>query len=144
MKVAAILSSKGASVATVRADSRISTVAERLRSEGIGALVVSEDGVRVEGLIAERDIVVGLAEHGARGLTMRVLDLMQRSPVTCSPDDTITSVMEVMTRNRVRHIPVVSAGRLCGIVSLGDVVKHRLGELEVEANVLREQFLARR
>lgn len=144
MQIASILKTKGATVSTTRADARIAAVAERLRAESVGALVVSEDGQRVDGLITERDIVVGLAEHGVRVLTMRVLDLMQRSPVTCSPDESITSVMGLMTRSRVRHVPVVRDGQLCGIVSLGDVVKHRLDELQAETNVLREQFLARR
>ena len=143
MKVASILKVKGSSVATTQPDATIATVARELTRQGIGALVVSENGASVLGMIGERDIVHGLAEHGARLLDMRVAQLMTRAVITCVPDDSITRVMAQMTRHRVRQIPVVEGGRLQGIVSIGDVVKHRLDELETEANVLREAFLAR-
>ncbi len=144
MKVASILKAKGASVATTPPDATVSAVVWDLRLKGIGALVVSEDGTTVLGLISERDIVHALAEHGARLLGLRVSQLMIRSVVTCTPDDSITTVMALMTRHRVRHIPVVENGRLRGIVSIGDVVKHRLDELEMEANIIREAYIARR
>lgn len=143
MKVQSILKAKGTEVATTPPDATIATVAQQLKQKGIGALVVSEDGTSVLGLIAERDIVHGLADHGAKLLGLPVSQLMTRSVVTCTPDDGIKSVMALMTRHRVRQIPVVEGGRLRGIVSIGDVVKHRLDELEMEANVLRDAFIAR-
>jgi len=144
VKVAAILKAKGTSVATTPPEATVSTVVWDLRSKGIGALVVSQDGTTLLGLISERDIIHALAEHGARLPGLRVSQLMTRSVVTCTPEDSITTVMALMTRHRVRHIPVVEAGRLRGIVSIGDVVKHRLDELEMEANVIREAYIARR
>lgn len=143
MKVASILKAKGTSVVTTPPDATIATIAKRLKEMGIGALVVSEDGTIMLGLITERDIVYGLVEQGARLLEQRASQVMTRSPITCGPDESVTAVMARMTRYRVRHIPVVEGGKLQGIVSIGDVVKHRLDELETEANILREAFLAR-
>jgi len=143
MKVASILKAKGSAVATTPPRASIATAARLLRDQHIGALVVSEDGVTVLGLITERDIVHGLADRGPALLDLPVSFAMTRAPVTCTPDDDITTLMRQMTRLRVRHLPVVVSERLQGIVSIGDVVKHRLDELETEANVLREAFLAR-
>lgn len=144
MKVASILKAKGASVAVTRPDTSIATVAWELRSKNIGALVVSQDGSAVLGLISERDLVHGLAEHGARLPGMHASELMRQSVVTCTPEDSITTVMALMTRHRVRHLPVVEDGKLRGIVSIGDVVKYRLDELEMEANIIREAYITRR
>jgi len=144
MKVGSILKAKGASVATTAPDATIATIVWELKSKGIGALVVSEDGATVLGLISERDIVYGLAEHGAKLPGMRVSQLTTRSVVTCTPEDIITRAMALMTHHRVRHIPVIEDGKLRGIISIGDVVKHRLDELELEANILREALIVRR
>jgi CBS domain-containing protein len=143
MKVTSILKTKGSQVATVTPEARIATIVDELTAKSIGAVVVSEDGVTLLGLVSERDIVKSLGIYGARTLELRASDIMERRPVTCQPDDTITRVMAEMTRQRVRHLPVVESGRLHGIVSIGDIVKHRLDELETEANILREGFLAR-
>ena len=143
MKVASILKIKGTTVATTPPRTTVATSARLLRDEHIGALVVSEDGVTALGIITERDIVHGLADRGSSLLELPVELVMTRTPVTCTPDDDIQTVMRQMTRLRVRHLPVVVGGRLQGIVSIGDVVKHRLDELETEANVLRDAFLAR-
>ncbi len=110
---------------------------------GIGSLIDTEDGNTVEGLISERDIVRGLETHGPELLDLRVSEVMTRPVVTCGPDDTVHAAMNKMTRCRVRHLPVVDAGRLYGIISIGDVVKHRLDELEMETNVLRDAFISR-
>lgn len=144
MKIASILKAKGASVATTPPDTTISTIVWELRSKNIGALAISEDGATVLGLISERDIIHGLAEHGARLLGLRASQLTTRPVVTCTSEDSVTTVMALMTRHRVRHVPVVEDGKLCGIVSIGDVVKHRLDELEMEANIIREAYIARR
>ena len=141
MQVEAILNTKGRRVATIRPDETVATATHRLRLEGVGALVVSRDGDRVDGVISERDIVRGLTQHGAELLNKRVADVMTRAVVTCSATDSISHVMAEMTRRRVRHLPVLDGGRLCGIVSIGDVVKNRLDEAELEANVLRDAYL---
>jgi CBS domain-containing protein len=143
MKVASILKIKGSNVATAPARTSVATAARLLRELHIGALVVSEDDVTVLGIITERDIVHGLANRGSSLLELPVSAVMTRAPITCNPDDDIPSVMSRMTRLRVRHLPVVVGERLQGIISIGDVVKQRLDELETEANVLREAFLAR-
>ena len=142
MKVSDILGSKGNAVATIRPEASISTVVRRLRLEGIGAMVVSEDSVQVVGIISERDIVRGLAEDGADLLEKRVLDLMTSPVKTCTLDAKIKEIMAVMTRSRIRHLPVVEDSRLVGIISIGDVVKNRLEEVELEADVLRDAYIA--
>lgn len=141
MSVALILKAKGPHVETTRPDTTLYMVVWSLKVKGIGAQVVSEDGTTVLGLISERDIVRGLTKHGTKLLTLPVSELMTSPAVTCTPEESIMAVMARMTRYRVRHLPVVEGGKLCGIVSLGDVVKHRLDELELEANVLRENLM---
>ncbi len=141
MSVALILKAKGTHVETTRPDAGLYSVVWNLKVKGIGAQVVSENGTTVLGLISERDIVRGLTEHGTRLLTLPVSELMTSPAVTCTPGESIRAVMARMTRNRVRHLPVVEGGKLCGIVSIGDLVKHRLDELELETNVLRENLM---
>jgi len=143
MSVESILKGKGTHVETTRPDTTLYTIVWDLKLKGIGAFVVSEDGTSVLGLISERDIVRGLAEHGVTILSLPVSKLVTSPVVTCTPRESITAVMARMTRHRVRHLPVVEGGKLCGIVSIGDVVKHRLDELELEANILRENLMAR-
>ena len=143
MKVEGILSKKGRAVETIRPEVGVVHAVHRLSSLGIGALVVSSDGVRMDGVISERDVVTGLARNGPRLLDMTVNEVMARRVPTCSPDDTLKEVMAQMTRTRQRHIPVVRDGRLEGLVSIGDVVKDRLEELELEADVLREGYVTR-
>ncbi|MFO0996524.1 MAG: CBS domain-containing protein [Alphaproteobacteria bacterium] len=143
MTVSAILKSKGRKVATARPDTTVETVAHRLRLESIGALVVTEDGHRVLGVISERDIVWGLAEHGAALLAKRADEVMARIVPTCTPETRVERVMVQMTRERARHVPVIEENRLFGIVSIGDVVKHRLDEMEGEVRVLRDYIAAR-
>ncbi len=144
MKIREILDAKGRDVVTIRPEDTVADALQRLVRERVGALVVSADGRRVAGVLSERDIVVGLARDGADLLAAgrRVADLMTRNVVTCGPDDTVKHLMAEMTRRRVRHLPVVEGGRLVGIVSIGDVVKSRLGEVELEATVLRESYVA--
>ena len=143
MKVRTILDTKGRHVVTIRPDASVSTAVHRLVLERIGALVVSEDGHKVAGIISERDIIQSLAKSGQDLLTSgrRVAELMEHNVITCTPDDTVQQVMAEMTRRRVRHLPVMEGGGLVGIISIGDVVKSRLEEVELEANVLREAYL---
>jgi CBS domain-containing protein len=144
MNVEGILRSKGATVVTIKPDATVGDLVRGLREERIGAMVVSEDGRSVLGIISERDVVRGLAERGPRILETLVAELMTRQVVSCTPRDTVKQVMAEMTRRRVRHLPVVSDGMLSGIVSIGDVVKNRLEEIETETNVLREVYIARK
>jgi CBS domain-containing protein len=143
MKVADILRVKGSTVVTVGPDTSITMALHRLKTGGIGALIVSTDGGRIDGIVSERDIVRGLADRGARLLECTVHDVMTKHVATCAPGDPLQHVMGEMTRRRVRHLPVVEGERLIGIISIGDVVKARLEELELETNVLREGYLAR-
>ena len=144
MNVDGILRTKGAVVVTIRPDATIGDLVRGLRADRIGAMIVSEDGRSILGIISERDVVRGLAERGSRILEAPVADLMTRDVVSCTPRDTVKQVMAEMTRRRVRHLPVVADGVLCGIVSIGDVVKNRLEEMETETNVLREAYIARK
>jgi CBS domain-containing protein len=143
MTVGVILKSKKTEVATTRPDTAVETVAHRLRLEAIGALVVTDDAQRVLGVISERDLVHGLAEHGAGLLAKRVQDVMRRAGPTCTAETPIERVMSQMTHERVRHVPVMERNRLCGIISIGDVVKHRLDEMESEVRVLRDYIATR-
>jgi CBS domain-containing protein len=144
MNVDGILRAKGASVVTIRPDATVGDLVQGFREERIGAMVVSEDGRTVLGIISERDVVRGLAERGPRILEAPVAELMTRDVVSCTPRETVKQVMAEMTRRRIRHLPVVADGVLCGIISIGDVVKNRLEEMETETNVLREVYIGRK
>lgn len=143
MKVENILQSKGWAVETIPPGATMAHAIHRLTSAGIGALVVTEDGESVLGLISERDIVWALSRRGAEILELHVADCMSRGGPTCVPDDMIQDTMAEMTRRRQRHLPVLQDGKLCGLISLGDVVKNRLDELELEASVLRDAYITR-
>ena len=138
MHIKLILKDKGTAVETIRPDATIADATDRLKTKRIGVLVVSANGTSVDGIISERDIVSGLADYGASLLDQRVEALMTRAVKTCSAEDTVISVMELMTDRRIRHVPVVQDGALAGIVSIGDAVKSRLQELESEASHLRD------
>lgn len=141
MNVETILRNKGNWIATIRPDATIADAVNMLHRERIGAIVVSEDGNSVDGILSERDIVIALAEQAADLLSRTVGEIMTRNVVTCDPGDTVGELMAEMTNRRVRHLPVVADGRLCGIVSIGDLVKNRLDEVEFEAQSLRS-FIA--
>lgn len=137
MNVATILELKGSSVVTVKPDTRIADVVRVLAGARIGAVVISSDGKRVKGILSERDIVAALAGRGADVLTLQASELMTSKVTTCILDDDVAGLMSVMTDKRIRHVPVIRQGELCGIVSIGDVVKWRVGEIEQEADALR-------
>jgi CBS domain-containing protein len=141
MKVEAVLAAKGREVASINPAATLATVAQRLRLESIGSLVVLEEG-RLAGMISERDVVHAFAAHRAEAAELKVADVMARDLVTCRPEDSLTRVLGLMTRHRVRHLPVLEGGRLVGLISIGDAVKHRLDELELEAAVLRDAYIA--
>ena len=142
MDVEAILRAKGSTVHTVSTGALVVAAVEAMNRFQVGALVVTEDGDRIAGMLSERDIVTGLCRHGRELSARRVAEVMDRHVTTCTPGDPIVAVMEQMTRTRRRHVPVVDGGRLAGIVSIGDLVKRRVDELALEARVLRDVFLA--
>ncbi|MGH9178494.1 MAG: CBS domain-containing protein [Acidimicrobiales bacterium] len=144
MKVRDILKAKGRSVETIRPDATLDLAVHRLAALGIGALVVSADGAHLDGVLSERDVVRELARNGARAPEATVAAVMSKGVPVCSPDTTIKDAMAEMTRSRHRHLPVVEDGVLYGLLSIGDVVKHRLEEMELEASVLRDAYIARR
>jgi CBS domain-containing protein len=144
MKVADILKGKGTAVMAVRPSETIGSLAQRLRLAGVGAMVVSHDGNSLDGIISERDVTYALPAHGEDLHELRVSDLMTATVITCSPQDSIAEIARIMTARRIRHIPVKEGSRLVGMISIGDVLKHRLSEIELEANVLRDIAIAGR
>ncbi|MEQ1524094.1 MAG: CBS domain-containing protein [Aestuariivirga sp.] len=141
MSIQSILDHKGSKVVTIAPDTRVGAAAHRLRLEQIGAIIITSDG-HIEGILSERDIVHGLTEHGAAVIDLPVSALMSRNVHTCRPDAEIRDVMRLMTQHRIRHVPVAENGALRGIVSIGDVVKSRLEDMELETNVLRDYAVA--
>jgi CBS domain-containing protein len=144
MKVADILRIKGSAVKTVPPHETALLASGHLRTAQIGALVVSTDGNSIEGIVSERDIAHGLATHRDRLPTIPVSKLMTKAVVVCSPEDSITDVMKLMTQRRARHVPVKDGDQLVGIISIGDVLKQRLEELQEEADVLRDYAVSAR
>lgn len=138
MQVMQILKDKGSDVTTMPADARIADAVQTLNERRIGAVVVTNRRGDIEGIFSERDVIHALAERGIAVLESRIADLMTRHVFTCTPETSLEELMRQMTRRRIRHLPVLRDGRLCGIVSIGDVVKNRLMELETEATTLRE------
>ena len=143
MRIADILANKGSAVATVGRQATVSEVVTELSRRRIGALVVSPDGVHIDGIVSERDIVRRLDRLGADLLSTPVSSIMSTPVFTCSPTDTPEEVMATMTNRRVRHVPVTEDGALCGLVSIGDVVKSRIEALEADHKVLVEYITAR-
>ncbi len=138
MHVAAILKAKGRAVETVAADETLGTVVALLAERRIGAVVVRQPSRAIAGIVSERDIVRMLARHGAATLALPVSEAMTRDVVTCRETDTLDELMSRMTEGRFRHLPVEDNGQLVGIVSIGDVVKHRVAEVELEASAMRD------
>jgi CBS domain-containing protein len=143
MTIASILRRKGTNVTTIAPEASIKRAADWLRAKNIGALVVTSENA-VLGLISEREIVHAFSRYGETAGTMSVKEIMQHGVATASPDDSVNRVMTLMTQHRVRHMPVLRGGKLAGIVSIGDVVKYRLEDLELETNVLRDVYAAAR
>jgi CBS domain-containing protein len=144
MKVSDIIQTKGSLVKTVSPETSALELAVRLHSDQIGAMVVSSDGKSIDGIVSDRDLAYGLAAHGIELPMIAVSRLMTNVVIVCSPADSITSVMRLMTQKRVRHVPVKEGDQLVGIISIGDILKHRLDELELEANIMRDYAIAAR
>ncbi|MCY3878523.1 MAG: CBS domain-containing protein [Rhodobacteraceae bacterium] len=137
MLVKQILDSKPSSeVLTIDSTSRLSQAAQLLSSMGVGALVVSADGKTPDGILSERDIVREIGRNGSGVLAGQVANAMSENVVCCRPDDTADNVLSMMTERRFRHMPVVDSGRMIGLISIGDVVKARLDELNLERDAL--------
>ncbi|MDP2803651.1 MAG: CBS domain-containing protein [Phreatobacter sp.] len=141
MNVKSILDAKGRAVATIAPDATLAAAANLLAEKRIGAVVVTGAGHTVAGILSERDIVRSLSEHGARALDRSVDETMTRKVTTCAEQDSLGQLMESMTNGKFRHLPVVEDGRLVGIISIGDVVKRRLSEIEREHNALKDYVM---
>lgn len=138
MNVASILKNKGSNIITASKSDEISAVAKLLHDNGIGAVLIVDDQQNVDGVISERDIVRGLALYGPPCMARKVEDLMTANVITCTPSDTIDQVMSLMTTKRIRHLPVMAEGSLSGFISIGDIVKYRMEEVEREAAAMRD------
>jgi CBS domain-containing protein len=137
MSVASILKVKGGEVVTASAEATVGEIAGLLGKHRIGAVLITAPGGAIEGIVSERDIVAGVATSGAEVLDRPAGEIMTRDVHVCDPDDSIYEIMNVMTEQRIRHLPVVVEGKLSGIVSIGDVVKQRIAEVEYEAEEMK-------
>lgn len=143
MRISALLEQKGTEVCTIRGGASIDDAVTELSRRQIGALVVSPGDGSIQGILSERDIVRRLHDQHGALLSEPVSSIMSTSVTTCGPEDDTEALMAIMTDRRIRHIPVVSDGRLCGIVSIGDVVKIRIHELEKDRKELVDYITAR-
>lgn len=142
MSVRNLLAGKAGGVATIEPTATIAEAVESLAARKIGALVVTGPGQMVAGILSERDIVRLLGSKGSSALTELVGSVMTRKVITCTENDSVHDIMEQMTAGKFRHVPVVDKGMLAGIVSIGDVVKHRLEEMEKESAALRDYIMS--
>jgi signal-transduction protein with cAMP-binding, CBS, and nucleotidyltransferase domain len=139
MNIDAILASKGRGVLTVSANTTVGEAMRKMSTERVSALVISEDGAMIDGIVSDRGLMNVLVAQGIGVLERPLGDVMTREVFTCSRGDSVGAIMAAMTDRRIRHIPVVEQdGRLCGLVSIGDVVKHHVDEIQREATELRE------
>jgi CBS domain-containing protein len=136
MRISDVIRAKGNAVVTVQPDIDVRSLLAVLAEHRIGAVVVSTDGGAVDGIVSERDIVRALADRGATVISEPVSEIMTREVQTCTPETPVVELMSVMTHGRFRHVPVVVNDRLVAIVSIGDIVKNRVGELEIERDSL--------
>ncbi len=142
MKIETLLEMKGRDVVTVRPTAKLATVVRRMKLGRIGCVVVSEDGKHVEGVVAVRDIAYALAEHEAKfAMDLPASEIMNRSAKTCTPADTLKSVMQRLTGSRALNAPVLKDGDLYGIVSIDDVVKYAVQEMELESEILHDELI---
>jgi CBS domain-containing protein len=140
MNVKTLLAAKalGGDIISIKPSADLAAAAKLLSEHRVGALLIRGAGGRLAGILSERDIVRALSKHGAAALSLQVSEVMTRNVATCGEDDTIASIMEQMTDGKFRHMPVVTKGELVGLVSIGDVVKQRVDEIEHESEALRD------
>ena len=140
MNIFQILKAKGRAVATARPDSTVSEIIIKLAQKKIGAIVIVGDNGEVVGILSERDVIRRLAERGDAALKEPVSQSMTSSVISCQETSTLEEMMELMTQGRFRHVPVIEDGALVGIVSIGDIVKHHIAEVEMEVTAMRDYF----
>lgn len=138
MHIGQILKVKGRSVVTARPDDTLQEVAVKLGAKKIGAVVVVGENGRVAGIISERDIIRAISVNGGEALKSRCADSMTRDVISCHEKSSLEDVMELMTRGRFRHVPVIDDDALVGIISIGDIVKNHIAEVELEVSVMRD------
>jgi len=141
MNIFQILKAKGRAVATARPDSTVSEIIIKLAQKKIGAIVIVGDNGEVVGILSERDVIRRLAERGDAALKEPVSQSMTSSVISCQETSTLEEMMELMTQGRFRHVPVIEDGALVGIVSIGDIVKHHIAEVEMEVTAMRGYFV---
>lgn len=144
MRVADVIRGKGSAVVTLTPDTDVRTLLNTLAEHKIGAVVVSVDGASIDGIVSERDVVRALAERGAAIVTEPVHSIMTPDVTTCDMDTHIDELMTMMTEGRFRHLPILVEGRLGGVISIGDIVKYRVGELEEEREALSKYITSER
>lgn len=142
MTVGRILEVKGYGLETARPDTSIAAIVQQLHQHNIGAVVVTDSKQRLLGILSERDIVRALAEQGRSVLKQRASDLMTARVVTAGEDESASDIMRLMTEGKFRHVPIMREGHLVGLVSIGDLVKHRISQLENEAEAFRAYIMA--
>lgn len=138
MNVASLLKAKGRAVATAAAETPLLGIVDKLAEKRIGAIVIVNERGEVIGIVSERDIVRACASVGAAALERPASEFMTRNVVTCGEGKTVEELMEVMTKGRFRHVPIVDGENLVGIISIGDVVKHHIAEVEMEVSAMRD------
>lgn len=138
MNVKTILAAKGGDIYTIEPTATLAAAAKLLSAHKIGVVIIRGAGGRLSGILSERDIVRAVSEHGAEALTVPVGQVMTRNVTTCGEDDSIADIMERMTTGKFRHVPVLKNGKLIGLISIGDVVKQRVEEIERDADAMRE------
>lgn len=138
MNVKTILAAKGGEVVTIEPTADLAAATQLLSANRIGAVLIRGAGGHIAGILSERDIVRALAKNGGAALSLPVGQVMTREVMTCHEDETIGDVMERMTAGKFRHLPVVNKGKLVGLISIGDVVKQRVDEIEHESQALRD------
>jgi CBS domain-containing protein len=141
MTVQSILDRKGSAVFTIKPSATVKDASDQMRKDCVAALVI-QSGDAIMGIVSEHDIVSAVSRFGGLALSMSVMDVLTRTLISVTPGDSIKRTMSLMTHHRVRQLPVIVSGKLAGIVSIGDVVKHRLEDLELETNVLRDAHIA--
>ncbi len=137
MNVAAILKLKGRAVVTARSDTTLLDISRRLSAKRIGAIVITSETGAVLGIISERDVIHAIGQNGVEALALPVSAAMTQQVVTCRVSTTLDELMATMTTGRFRHVPVLDGGELAGLVSIGDVVKHHIAEVEMEVSAMR-------
>jgi CBS domain-containing protein len=138
MNVKAILAAKGGEIVCIEPTADLAVATQLLSANRIGAVLIRGAGGHIAGILSERDIVRALSQHGSAALSLPIGQVMTREVTTCTEEDNIATIMERMTQGKFRHMPVVSKGKLVGLISIGDVVKQRVEEIERETDALRD------